>query len=195
MRRLALAVVLLTASGCGGQGAADRPGVAAKLTGEVETTCVEGVNCREPQVYRRCTSVMRGFRACTTYPADGMERSTIQRRSESGWKIVVRPHDVPISGWWRRVIPSRDRTALLGQWSGDCEIQTTYIIRAGSKPRPVFSQAESFAVGWSPDGKARVRVSVAAPDPRGDVRAGFYRIDPLTLAHSLERPLGRGPAC
>jgi hypothetical protein len=142
MRRLALAV--LTASGCGGHGAANRPGVAAKLSREVETTCVEGVNCREPQVHRHCTSVVRGYRACTTYPANGMERSTIQRRSESGWKIVVRPHDVLISGWWRR--SSRHVTRLRCSASGPGIARSRRPTssaparnRAQSSPRPSHS--------------------------------------------------------
>src|SRR2546430_8049716 len=162
----------------------------------VQTTCVEGVNCGgAAQTYRHCSSVVRGFRACTVFPPNGSERTRIERRASSGWVTVVRPHDVPVSGWWRRAIPSPDRTMLLGQWSGDCEIQTTYLIHLGKRPRSIFSQAESFAVGWSKDGRARVHVTDEAKDPRGDVRPGIYRIHPRTLAHTLERSLARGPAC
>jgi hypothetical protein len=163
---------------------------------EITTTCIEGINCGgAAKAYRDCTRVSRGFRACTTYPANGSERSRIERHATSGWVTVVRPHDVAANGWWRRVIASPDRATVLGQWSGDCEIQTTYIIRVRHRPRPVFLHAESFAVGWSDDGQARVLVTAADQDPRGDVRPGIYRVDPRTLAHTLERPRGEGPHC
>jgi hypothetical protein len=90
---------------------------------------------------------------------------------------------------------SPDRDKLLGQWSGECETQTTYIARGVGAPRPIFSQAQSHAVGWSDDGRARVRVVAASPDPRGDVQPGIYLVDPRTLSHTLEHPRGRGPAC
>lgn len=189
MRMAALAVLVL-AAGCGGS-TKTPPAMPA-----VQTTCVEGINCGgTPKTYRHCTSVSRGFRACTTYPPNGRERSRIERRTTSGWVTILRPQDAPAHGWWRRVIGSPDRKRLLGQWSGDCEIQTTYVIRVGHPPRPIFSQAESFVVGWSDDGRVRVRVSFAEPDPRGDVVPGIYRVDPRTLAHTLERSVAVGPHC
>jgi hypothetical protein len=189
MRWTGLLLVIL-AVGCGGRQESHKPAMPA-----VQATCVEGINCGgTPKTYRHCTSVSRGFQACTTYPPNGRERSRIERRTDSGWVTVVRPRDVPISGWWRRVIASPDRKTLLGQWSGDCETQTTYIIRVGGRPRPIFSRAESFAVGWSDHGRARVLVTTTDPDPRGDVRPGIYSVDPRTLAHTLERP-AQGPHC
>jgi hypothetical protein len=185
--RSLLAIAVIGLVGCGGR--PDRTKPAA-----VRTTCVEGINCAS-KTYRHCTSVSRGFRACTTYPPNGRERSRIERRTLSGWVTVLRPGHAPGHGWWRRVIGSPDRTTLLGQWSGDCEIQTTYIIRVGHRARPIFSQAESFAVGWKNDGEARVLVTAAASDPRGDVRPGVYWVDPRTLVHTLERPRGQGPHC
>ena len=162
----------------------------------VPTTCVEGINCGgTPKTYRHCTSVVNGVRACTAFPESGVARSRIERRTASGWVTVLRSTEATAHGWWRRVLPSPDGETLLGQWSGDCEIQTTYMIRVGGQPRPIFSEAESFALGWSNDGRARVQVPIAAKDTRGDVRAGIYRVQPRTLAHTIERPLGQGPHC
>jgi hypothetical protein len=191
MRWLLSVAVGVVVAGCGGRQERQKPALPA-----AQTTCVEGVNCSgTPKTYRHCTSVSRGFRACTTIPPNGRERSRIERRADSGWVTVLRAQDAPAHGWWRRAIGSPDRSTILGQLSGDCEVQTTYIIRVGSKPRLVFAQAESFAVGWSRDGLARVLVTAAAPDPRGDVRPGIYRVDPRTLAHTLERWRGEGPHC
>ena len=160
---------------------------------KVQTTCAEGVNCASDrfQPFRKCTHASRGFRACTTY-RERSERTGIYRRGRDGWtKFAGAARSV---GWWRRVIAAPSRTVLLGQWSGECETQTTYIVERG-RARPIFAQSESYAVGWSTEGQARVRVPMEARDPRGDVRAGIYLVDPQTLAHTLERPLARGPAC
>jgi hypothetical protein len=143
------------------------------------------------QTFRTCTHLSRGFRACTTYRERGKETG-IYHRVRARWVKVAGP--ARAVGSWRRVIAAPRESVLLGQWSGECETQTTYIIRGG-KPRPIFAQAESYAAGWSDDGRARVRVPVAAPDPRGDLRAGIYLVDPRTLTRTFERPLGRGPAC
>jgi hypothetical protein len=84
--------------------------------------------------------------------------------------------------------------AALAQWSGECEAQTTYIVD-GERVRPIFAQAESYALGWASDGRARVRVPMKWDDPRGDLVAGTYLVEPRTLAHALERHLARGAAC
>jgi hypothetical protein len=190
--RWLLAVALgLVVVGCGVRQVHQKPAMPA-----VQTTCVEGVNCGgTAKTYRHCTSVVNGFRACTAFPPDGTAHSRIERRAASAWTTVLRPSEAPAHGWWRRVLPSPDRKTLLGQWSGDCELQTTYMIRVGGRPRPIFSEAESFALGWSDDGRARVQVPITAKDVRGDVRSGIYRIHPRTLAHTTERLLPQGSHC
>jgi hypothetical protein len=182
------------AVGCGSREPTADEKVRAE-TAKVEATCAEGVNCAKDHLrpFRKCTHVSRGFRACTTY-TERSERSAIYRRLGSRWVKVAGPAWGHL-GWWRRVIASPSRDTLLGQWSGECETQTTYIIPSGGAAHPIFSQAESYAVGWSDDGGARVRVPMASPDRRGGVRAGIYLVDPRTLAHTLERSLGQGPAC
>ncbi|HJW66284.1 MAG TPA: hypothetical protein VJ419_00750 [Gaiellaceae bacterium] len=192
MRWLVVAVVAVVATGCGGSEKTVGDTTKAEMA-KVQTTCAEGVNCASDrfQPFRNCTHASRGFRACTTYRERSKETG-IYRRARDGWrKFAGAARSV---GWWRRVIAEPSRTVLLGQWSGECETQTTYIVERG-RARAIFAGSESYAVGWSTDGRARVRVPMEAPDPRGDVRAGIYLVDPQTLAHTLERPLGRGPAC
>jgi hypothetical protein len=192
MRWLVVAVVAVLAAGCGGDEKTAGDTIRAEMA-KVQTTCAEGVNCASDrfQPFRKCTHASRGFRACTTY-RERSERTGIYRRGRDGWtKFAGAARSV---GWWRRVIAAPSRTVLLGQWSGECETQTTYIVERG-RARPIFAQSESYAVGWSTEGQARVRVPMEARDPRGDVRAGIYLVDPQTLAHTLERPLARGPAC
>jgi hypothetical protein len=192
MRWLVVAAVAVLAAGCGGDEKTAGDTIRAEMA-KVQTTCAEGVNCASDrfQPFRKCTHASRGFRACTTY-RERSERTGIYRRGRDGWtKFAGAARSV---GWWRRVIAAPSRTVLLGQWSGECETQTTYIVQRG-RARPIFAQSESYAVGWSTEGQARVRVPMEARDPRGDVRAGIYLVDPQTLAHTLERPLARGPAC
>ena len=192
MRWLAVAVVAVLAAGCGSdkKSADDNARVAMA---KAETTCAEGVNCAGDRFhpFRKCTHLSRGFRACTTY-RELSEETGIYRRGPEGWIKFAGP--ARGVGWWRRVIAAPNRHVLLGQWSGECETQTTYIVERG-RARPIFAQSESYALGWSADGRARVRVPMEAPDPRGDLRSGIYLVDPQSLAHVLERPLGRGPAC
>jgi hypothetical protein len=192
MRWLVVAVMAVLAAGCGGVEKTAGDTIKAEM-GKVQTTCAEGVNCGGDRFHplRKCTHKSRGFRACTTY-RERSEETGIYERGRDGWtKVAGAARRV---GWWRRVIAAPSRTVLLGQWSGECETQTTYIVERG-RARPIFAQSESYAVGWSNDGRAQVRVPMEAPDPRGDVRAGIYLVDPRTLAHTLERSLGRGPAC
>ena len=142
----------------------------------------------------KCTHVSRGFRACTVFLQTG-EKSTIVRRSGSGWTRVSGP--VPgRRGWWRRVVAAMDRKTLLGQWSGECEAQSTYFVSAaGGRVRAIFRRHESTVVGWTVDGQALVRLNEAVWRGNTEVFGpGVYRVDPLTLAvHRLrEKPARNG---
>lgn len=192
MRWLVVAVVAVLAAGCGSDEKTADDNVRVAMA-KVETTCAEGVNCVGDRFhpFRKCTHLSRGFRACTTYRELSKETG-IYRRGPEGWIKFAGP--ARSVGWWRRVIAAPNRHVLLGQWSGECETQTTYIVERG-RARPIFAQSESYALGWSADGRARVRVPMEAPDPRGDLRAGIYLVDPQLLTHTLARPMGRGPAC
>jgi hypothetical protein len=197
MRWLPVAVVAVVATGCG----SDEKTVVDKVRAEmakVQTTCASGVNCAadSPRRFRKCINVSRGFRACSTFFASD-HRSVIYRRDGERWRKVIGP--LPRgSGWWRRVLPSADRRTLLAQWSGECEIQTTYLVSlADRRPRPIFARHTSGALGWSADGRARVVLVEPVYGTHTEVRyrPGRYLVDPVTMAVQLERPLASGHGC
>jgi hypothetical protein len=156
---------------------------------------------REKQVDKllyRCTHASGGFRACTTFgfPVRG-ERSSIQHREGVRWKLFAAPPKVRY-GWWRRIVVSPDRRMLLAQWSGECEIQSTYLVSTENRQeRPIFRGTTSTALGWSEDSRARVRLPapVYGTDKRIRFRAGNYLVDPKTMAVTRERPIARRPGC
>jgi hypothetical protein len=132
--------------------------------------------------HRSCAHASGGFRACTRFDAFG-ETSRLYRFHGGRWRplAVTAPAR---AGWWRRVVASPDGSMLLLQWSGECEVQSTYLLsRRGGRPRPLFRGHESTAIGWSADGHALVRLTQAVW--RGSTEAftpGVYRVDPGTLA-------------
>ncbi len=175
MRVVALLGALLVAAGCGGRTDAPRAHAA-----------------KAP--FARCTHASRGFRACTVFSAPG-ERSALYGNAGSGW-VVVRGRLPGKAGWWRRVVASPDRRTLLAQWSGECELQSTYLVSpADGAARPVFAGQASEALGWTTAGLARVRL--AEQVWRGNallLRPGIYLVDPQTMTVRLERsrPARRG---
>jgi hypothetical protein len=185
------------AVGCGSQ----EPTAVEKARAEmakVQTTCVEGVNCGGGHFrpFRKCAHVSRGFRACTTY-TERSKRSAIYRRVGSRWVKVAGPLGGRL-GWWRRALASPNRTTLLAQWSGECEIQTTYLVSvADGTARPILEGLPSTAVGWALDGRARVRLPVESWGMKAKriFKAGIYRIDPATLAVTLERTIPTQNGC
>ena len=191
--------VAVLAAGCGGshEKTADEK-IRAQMA-KVETTCAEGINCggNHFRPFRRCTHVSRGFRACTTFFELKNEQTAIYRHVGDRWAKVAGPVPGRI-GWWLRVIASPDRRTLLGQWSGECESLSTYLVStADGKARPLFGQRSSAGLGWSADGRARVRLlePIYATRTRIRFRAGTYRIDPVTLQVELERARSAVQGC
>jgi hypothetical protein len=124
----------------------------------------------------------------TFRPTTGETTAIYQRQGRRWSRVVGRPPGE--HGWWRRVVASPGGRVLLGQWSGECEIQSTYIVSVdGSTMRALFAGSESYALGWSGDGRARVLLPqpVAGQDRRVRFRAGTYRVDPVSLDVELER--------
>jgi hypothetical protein len=195
MRWLVVAVAAVTAVSCGSGHVTAEGKVRAEMV-KVQTTCAEGVDCGAERPFRKCTSASRGFRACSTFFAQD-RRTAIYRRSGARWQKVIGP--LPNEhGWWRRVLPSADRGTLLAQWSGECEVQTTYLVSlADRRVRAVFPRHTSGALGWSADGRARVALADPVYGSRTTVkfRPGKYRVDPTTMAVELERPLTRRSGC
>ena len=200
MRWLLVAVLVIAAAGCGADDKTADETVRAEMA-KVETTCAEGVNCGHDRAwpFRKCTHASRGFRACTTFLGDG-ERTAIEGRRESRWVVLFDDNTAPHArhGWWRRVIASPDRRTLLAQWSGECELQLTYVVTLHDRTmRPILDGLPSTAVGWGPDGRARVRTQSGgwAIKARRIVKAGIYRVNPANMAFALERRIPMKGVC
>jgi hypothetical protein len=100
------------------------------------------------------------------------------------------------TGEWTKVLLSPDRSTYLAQWSGECEIQTAYVIPAHSRAlKPITDyrrgSAESVAIGWS-GSHARVRLPRGQPPSR---KPGVYLVEPRTMSMSLVRRLPARTGC
>lgn len=176
MRVVVLLGALLVAAGCASE--TDAPRVHA---------------AKAP--FARCTHASGGFRACTVFSAPG-ERSAIYGYAGSGW-VVVRGRLPGTAGWWQRVVASPDRRTLLAQWSGECELQSTYLVSpADGGVRPVFAAHASEALGWTRAGLARVRLAEQVWRGKAVLhRPGIYLVDARTMTVRLERSLPAKPGC
>jgi hypothetical protein len=195
MRGLLVVVVAIAAAGCGGEEKTANDKARAAMA-KVETTCAPGVNCAGDRLrpFRKCTHTAGGYRACTTFRV-AQEVSGIYRQFGERW--IKLPVAAPSAhGWWRRVVPSPDGELLLVQWSGECEVQSSYLVWSrGGEPRAIFAGAGSEILGWADDGPARVRLLGPIRWSDGRIRpAGIYRVDPVLLGVYLERsrPARRG---
>lgn len=102
--------------------------------------------------------------------------------------VVLRPAEK--NGRWVKLILSPDTKTWLGQWSGECEVQTAYFVPvAGGKARPVTGHAsdESVVLGWAARNRARILVPRAACGSQFR-RPGIYLVDRAGHA-SLVRPV------
>jgi hypothetical protein len=84
-------------------------------------------------------------------------------------------------GWWLAAFLSPDRSRLLLQWSGECEIPVAFLgsVAGGSVRQMAGSGRESVALGWS-----GTRALVELPKGvcgTGTAKAGVYAVDPATL--------------
>jgi hypothetical protein len=200
MRWLLVAAVAVVGAGCSSGVKTGDAHVRVEMA-KVETTCAPGVNCTADRFrpFRKCTHPSRGFRACTAFSGRG-ERSRIEGRRGSRWVVLFDGNTAPKRGhgWWRRVIASPDRQTLLGQWSGECEIQSTYIVTLVDRTmRPTLEGLPSAAVGWGVDGRARVRLEAEfwATKAQRIVKAGIYRVNPANMAYVLERRVRNKTVC
>jgi hypothetical protein len=141
-----------------------------------------------------CTHVSLGFRACTTF-LNARETSAIYRRAGSSW-LKVRGGLAHEPGWWRRLVTAPGRKTLLAQWSGECELQSTYFVSASTGGvRAIFRGHASTIAGWT-HGLARVQLAVAVW--RGSVmvhKPGLYLVNPKTMAVRLQVEKPPQPGC
>ena len=160
-------VLAAAAAGCGGS---SKPGAS-----------VSAVICVPPTTPDRASICGR-----SGANPEGKSPSTIV----VGTRRVARP--LSAHGFWRKAILSPDGKTVLAQWSGECEVQTTFFVAVGGgRPRAVTGEGSlsrapaSTALGWAADGRARVRLSQGACG-RGFSQPGVYLIDPHTGARTLE---------
>ena len=107
-------------------------------------------------------------------------------RGDSG-TVVLRP--AAKNGRWVKLILSPDTKTWLGQWSGECEVQTAYFVPVrGGKARPVTGHAgdESVALGWGTKNRARILVPRAACGSQFR-RPGIYLVDRAGRAALVKR--------
>jgi hypothetical protein len=153
----------------------------------------------------RCVpAAAREFRLCGQ-PTGKVRRipSTIQRRDGVEWQKLAGPPDRSIvdgtpHGHWAAAWLSPDGKTLLAQWSGECEVPIAFFVEADTGEMQavtgerVWTEApESIALGWSPDGRARVRLTKGycggAKHP-----PGVYLIERTTQKLTLVRREARG---
>jgi hypothetical protein len=117
---------------------------------------------------------------------------TLQARRGGEWETFAREpteafgrHGSRYWGIWSKVKVSPEGNTLLATWSTECENHYAFFIpAAGGKPRLVTGELDwesspnSFGLGWSGDGRARVGVSGGCGDSAW--RPGTYLIDPET---------------
>ena len=96
-------------------------------------------------------------------------------------------------GFWQKLELSPDLRWWLAQWSGECEVQSTYLIpAAGGKARAILPGGESYALGWR--GRwAKVMLPRALCGGNGDRKPGIYLVDPQTLKLTLVRRIKARP--
>ena len=136
------------------------------------------------QPVRMCTRATPAFRTCLV---GRKHRPTIERSTASGWLVVagpLRPSD-PAAEWGDLSL-SPDGRMLLADWLFPCDSAVAVFVPLdGGKPRVVTGQLDwreaplSSGLGWTRDGKARVRVFG---------KRGVQLIDPSEV-----RPLGARP--
>ena len=175
-----LTAAALVAAGCGGDRVAQKP--AAQSAHQVcQGTRTPGYTvCGYPLQRRTPSSIWASF-----------GRSAVKL---TGPAEIVKKDPLP-AGFWvpGRLFPSPNGRVLLAQWSGQCEVQSTYLVSAQTgKRRAILGRTdESSALGWTRDGLARIRI----PRPvcgGAHLVAGIYAIDPATLRPTLLRRIKPG---
>lgn len=95
--------------------------------------------------------------------------------------VAIPPGPPDASGFWAYALPSPDGSSLLGQWTGECEVPSAFLLTPeGEDPRPVFRGSAlgtmSRALGWAADGRALVHRMTGACG--GGRTPGVYTVRP-----------------
>jgi hypothetical protein len=127
----------------------------------------------------RCAAILAAavvLAGCGSSHAERAAKAKPKIHSDS-YSVVLEP--VGPIGHWVKLFLSLDGKTWLAQWSGECEVQTTYFIPArGGKARPVTGHEadESIALGWALRNRARILVPRAACGSQFR-RPGIYLVD------------------
>jgi hypothetical protein len=96
---------------------------------------------------------------------------------------LERPAHTPGTGFWAYALVSPDGSALLGQWSGECETPTAWFLSPdGANPVVIFGgpsladAPNSRALGWTSDGIALAHLMQGACG--GGASPGVYAARP-----------------
>ena len=94
-------------------------------------------------------------------------------------------------GSWRWILPSPDGSKILGQWSGECEVQTAFLLDGeGRHPEPVVGATyadapQSVGLGWSGSGFPVVHLPQGACGSSAEVPGIYEGTTPLRLIVKL----------
>jgi hypothetical protein len=181
--RLAVVVcAALLAASCGGGGGREQEPAVQREHQVCRPTRVSAYTvCGYPLQRRTTSSIWASF-----------GRSAVRL---TGPAEIVKQDRHP-AGFWvpARLFPSPDGKLLLAQWSGQCEVQSTYLVSAQTgERRPILRRTdESSALGWTKDGLAKIMVP--RPTCGGSRLApGIYAIDPMTVKPTLLRRIKPRP--
>jgi hypothetical protein len=85
----------------------------------------------------------------------------------------------PGVGHWRHAIPSPDGKWVLGQWSGECEAPTAFLINVTSGRVDDVAPAgvDSYGIGWAADGRAIVGIGAGPCADEGFTDTGTFLVD------------------
>ena len=100
----------------------------------------------------------------------------------------------PGVGHWRYAIPSPDGKWVLGQWSGECEAPTAFLINATSGRVDDVAPAgvDSYGVGWAPDGRAIVGIGAGPCADEDFTDRGTFLVDPNRKVRTRIHPFFAG---
>jgi hypothetical protein len=182
VRPAVLACAALLVGGCGGGGGGGQEAAVQREHQVCRPTRASAYTvCGYPLQQRTTSSIWASF-----------GRSAVRL---TGPAEIVKQDPHP-AGFWvpGRLFPSPDGNLLLAQWSGQCEVQSTYLVsvQTGERRSILRRTDESSALGWTKEGSAKIMV----PRPTcGSSRlaVGIYAIDPSSLRPTLVRRIKPRP--
>lgn len=97
------------------------------------------------------------------------------------------------TGHWRYALPSPDGKWVLGQWSGECEVPSAFLIEVASGRVDDVAPAavESNGIGWTPDGRATVGIG-SGPCSQDTSDTGTFLVDPTRKVRTRIHPFSAG---